>query len=1167
MKFPVRLFIQRHDSRSYTVSVPIFPGVSAYGPTLEECKQEVAEALEKRLAELEPELLHRIAMRPNQSLETVSIELRPTDRHGKRRRDTLRLRISLLLSPEEDGQMLVSVPMLRHPPLAFFVKDESELREVAQLELIQYFHGDPLESIIQYDAARRETLDVLEVEFKPKKVAEVQEEQEIESFWALKASGVNLTAQAAEGQLRRAYRRDNEVATLLAAIAGERRPSILLIGPSGAGKTAIVHEVARRIRNKESPEALHDRQLWSVTGESLLSGSSFIGQWEEKLTEVVREVRKRRHILFVEDIAALAEAGRHQKSDTNMADFLKPYVQTGDVIVIGETTPERLRRAEQLAPGFVAQFRTLEVAPSGESDTLSILGALARELERSEELRVEPAALEAAVELTNRYLPYRVQPGKAIALVEQIAADLARTRAAGSKAMLGRKELIAGFTRQSGLPEFMLADNLPLDLAATRAHFADRIIGQVDAVEAMVDLIAMVKAGLNDPAKPLGVYLFIGPTGVGKTQLAKTLAGYLFGDERRMLRFDMSEYSDPAAVRRLIGLPGMGRDGGEGELTRAVRAQPFCVLLLDEFEKADPQIFDIFLQVLGEGRLSDASGATTSFQNAIVIMTSNLGASAREQRGLGLAPGSAELKVLGAESAKEGADTQLSALNTRYWVRRVEQHFRPEFVNRIDQIVSFTALDEAAMRTIASREIGDVLLREGFVRRNVLVEIDANVVDLLLEHGFTATYGARPLKRAIERLLVLPLARYLASRDKPGGDLLRLRRAGDQVELVAASLASAEVNVSADVAAPLLDGALVGGTRRRVDDKSLAEGFAELRRKLQDWGEREAVVAMRDERASALAATNKPTFWDDGDQARATLARFYFLDRLLKRVQQLSDRAEYLEELSGLVQRQRDPRYRADLAEGYVGLERDVAFLEVELLCAHLEGNHRAVLRVRRLGAPLRSDEAGEPWASQLAAMYLRWAARKGYETGLFALEPLPEAERRSEALLGRFYPHRWRAIDTADLDEALRQLGRIGEASELALGFGGTNVYGFLKGETGVHRRSDKKASGERVQRLAEVTVSAIGGDEPDLWLDKLLLARAMEEQERAAMNKKQLAALPQPPEPAVVRVYQVEGERVARDLRTQLKTSAVSELLNGALDDFILAYLRDEEAKQAWK
>jgi hypothetical protein len=247
----------------------------------------------------------------------------------------------------------------------------------------------------------------------------------------------------------------------------------------------------------------------------------------------------------------------------------------------------------------------------------------------------------------------------------------------------------------------------------------------------------------------------------------------------------------------------------------------------------------------------------TSFQNAIIIMTSNLGSAACEQRRIGLAASE--------EREEREAENRVARGDAGYWQRKVEEYFRPEFVNRIDQIVAFQALDRTAMRTIASREIGDVLLRQGLVRRNVLVEVDPGVIDLPVEQGFTATCGARPLKRAIERLVVLPLARFLVGRERPSADLLRLRRAGDQVELGAASLNQSEA-VGTNSADPVVGGLDVGRLgRRKIDDCSLSEGFAELRRKLQDWQAREAVLAMQDERATSLAATNKPTFWDDGD--------------------------------------------------------------------------------------------------------------------------------------------------------------------------------------------------------------------------------------------------------------------------------------------------------------
>ncbi|MCE7990038.1 MAG: hypothetical protein DYG89_53515 [Caldilinea sp. CFX5] len=287
MKFTVRLFIQKHHNRTYTVLAPAFPSISAYGPTLEECKLEMAEALAEHLAEVEPQYLHHVAFRPRQTLEKVTVELRPVDARGKRRRDTVSITLNLLLTQEEEGQALVTAPVLRSPPLSFYIARREELAEVAQLEVAQYFHELPFEAIIARQAARQETLDTLEVEFKPKKALDKLKEVEDEQFWALKAAGTNLSAQAAEGQLRRAYRREREVEQLLNALAGERRPSILLIGESGVGKTAVVHEVVRRIRRKECPESLQERQVWSVTGATLIAGCSFLGQWQEKLTGFV----------------------------------------------------------------------------------------------------------------------------------------------------------------------------------------------------------------------------------------------------------------------------------------------------------------------------------------------------------------------------------------------------------------------------------------------------------------------------------------------------------------------------------------------------------------------------------------------------------------------------------------------------------------------------------------------------------------------------------------------------------------------------------------------------------------------------------------------------------------------------------------------------------------
>ncbi len=1014
----------------------MLPGISAFGPTLEECKGEVTLALIQRLEHMDPGHVDNVAAKPQQSLRHVTVELHPKRSDGRKRRNSFSLNTSLLVTPL-DGQIRVQAPRLAqsdsHLPLGFYVRNVEELADVAQIEIAEFFSGAPLEVLENFQGSRYETIDTLAIEFKPRSpIRSSEENQEMDNidFWALRASGVNMTAQSKEGQLGRAYRREETVNEVLQILSGDNRNSLILVGDSGVGKTAIVHEVARRIQRKECPEVLQDRQLWSVTGASLLAGMSFIGQWQEKLTNLVHEVRKHRHILFVEDVAGLADAGRWSKSDENMASFLKPYIQTGDVVIIGESTPERLRYTDRLTPGFLSQFRTVPVEQAGVSDTLSVLATVVHRLESAENVRIQPAALEAAVELTGRYLPYRALPGKAINLVEQTVGDSVSQRSLRDKdtrLTVDRSHVVASFARQSGLPEFMLSDRTPLEIDAVRQYLSERVIGQQTAVDAMTDLIAVIKAGLNDPNKPLGTFLFIGPTGVGKTEMAKTLASYLFGDEKRLLRFDMSEYMDPAAVRRLIGMPG---SDNEGELTGRVRAQPFCVVLLDEFEKADPLIYDLFLQVLGEGRLTDATGQTSSFQNAVILLTSNLGSGAREQRSLGLAT----------NNQAAGAND-----DPTYWRSKIEQYFRPEFVNRIDQVVVFRSLDTRVMRQIARRELGHVLMREGLVRRNVLAEVDDGIIDLLVERGFNATYGARPLKRAIERLVVVPMARFLAGRPDGGGDLLRLRRAGDEVTLSAVRFSSDQTSTTVE-----LGGATLLGEKKnqRIDDKELVERFASLRLKLQIWNSRPDVVSMVDSRSQALAAMNEPTFWDNSITAQHTMTTFYSYDRLLKRLRQLTDRAEYLEELAGLVRRERDASYRSDLVESFARLDRDVDFLEIELLTVSERYRDSACIYLKMLG-PRMIEGGDDELVARLARMYARWAMRKGHEVTIATLEPLQVSKAEADGawqqisadrmayvdidnlncnnLVKAFFPYKWMPLPGKDGDELLKKSGCAG--------------------------------------------------------------------------------------------------------------------------------------------
>ncbi len=1139
MKITIRLVIHKPAKGACRITAPAFGGLVIHARTLESCRDQIAILAASQLAEMPEEARNLCRARPDERLEMIEVDVIPLVVPSSPA-EPLHLSVHLLLTPLDDGTVRVIAPGMTDPPVGFFVSHPAQLKAVARSHVILYCQDLKAKKIRALQADPSDTLEEMEIDFTPRELQEEQspeEEPEQEKQpTELDAVGIELTAKAHRARLSQAYGREAEVDRVLHVLAGAR-PSLVLVGPPGAGKTAIVQEVVRRICLKQCDESLRTREVWRVTGSTLIAGQKYIGEIEARVQRTIEAARTRKALLFVDNIAGLVDTGRHEQNEVSVADDLRPHVQDGSVVIIGETTPERWRYAERRSPSFVAQFAILRIEPTRGADTLFIVNSVLAEIEQREQIRFGPGAAEVAIDLTDRFLPYHSQPGKAIQLIQRSVSDYLQQPVPqdAQRPALGRKEVLETLTRETGLPEFILADDVPLDLAAVRRHFADRVVGQEEAVDAMVDLIALIKAGLNDPEKPLGSFLFIGTTGVGKTQMVKTLAKYLFGHEERVIRLDMSELADASAAQRLIGWPGVG---GSGELTGRVREQPFCVVLLDEFEKAAPEIHDLFLQVLGEGRLTDGTGATVSFQNAIIVMTSNLGASAREQRTLGL--------------VAEGSED--AGRDLGYWRSKVEGYFRPEFVNRIDRIVPFRQLGPETMRQIARRELGEVLLRQGVARRNLLVEMDDGIIDLLLEQGFSVAYGARPLKRAIEQRVVVPLARFLAGYRGTGSDLLRLGCEGDHITLTVIGAGCGEGQEQ---------GVLEDRPARR-DEQSrllnysgLIDGYTALREKLVAWATRADVLRMRHDRDHLLTQTSQPTFWDDQAAAQATLARFYFVERLLKRLQQLTEKATYLEELARLVQQQRDAGYRWDLAENYEQLARDVAYLEVELLCAPITGNRNALLTIAPMPRQL-TDKDSAAWVSQLAAMYLSWANRKSYDIEAVAsLGVIPEAQRASEAQWA--YPFRWQHLDVGDCDKLGKAVVGLTAVREIAIVLSGANVYGFLKGEAGLHRLAGRRATdgkhgvqeerGSQGQQFGAVTVDTWDGD-GRAALDALLQARAIGKSERNAAP----AATPSD----IVRNYHLDGPRFVRDPRTGIRHSDPNAVLAGHLDDFILAYLR---------
>jgi ATP-dependent Clp protease ATP-binding subunit ClpA len=750
--------------------------------------------------------------------------------------------------------------------------------------------------------------------------------------------GQDLTERAERGMTGRIDGRDDLVKRVLDVLSGPGRSCVLLVGPREVGKTALLHEIAFRLAAGDVPQALHGRRLWRISANELISGAKYTGMWQERARTLIQEIRGGRVICAMDDPVPIIDAGRWSQSENNVSRFLRPYMESGDITILCESEPEQVAAAYKKEPSFIDAFHRIDIAEPAPGEVRQIVGAAASRLATARSTGVGDEAVDAAIELTRRYEPYRGFPGKAVRLVD----DALRERSDVADA-LGREDVVREFARRTGLPLVLLADDVELDVTAVEEHFESRVLGQGDAAEAMVRLIAVLKAGLTAPEKPLGSFFFVGPTGVGKTELAKALAEFLFGSRDRVLRFDMGEYASGDAVAKLIG-SGWHLDS-EGELTRRIREQPFSVVLLDEIEKAHWSVFDALLAVLGEGRLTNAGGRTADFRNAIVIMTSNLGATRSRSGGVGF--------------STEPQDDR--AQLRRHYVEQAEKFFRPEFFNRIDQIVVFQPLEEAVVRQIARRELGRLLMREGVVRRRLLVEVDDAVIDVLAREGFHPQYGARPLQRELERAVIQPLARLIVERNPAPGEVARIHlRAGE----IAIDLQKVDEAVGpAPTARPRVErdeGTFAKALRAALDFEA----------HLESEGEAPIVNGLREERSSLVVETHAPDFWDDPDRAKQTLARVYQLEHVLDRFDSLARRAGGLSELARQVAQTRS---RARLREVWAALaemEDGLAASRLELAGAAAGDGKGAVVRVVPVG-----DDADD-WASALLGMYCAWAER-----------------------------------------------------------------------------------------------------------------------------------------------------------------------------------------------
>jgi ATP-dependent Clp protease ATP-binding subunit ClpA len=560
--------------------------------------------------------------------------------------------------------------------------------------------------------------------------------------------------------LDRAVLRETEVGELTRMLEGADRRPVLLVGPPMAGKTALMHEyVYRRLEKLPSPYTDNDN-VWLISPQRLISGMVYAGQWENRLLAILKHVREKQHVLYFDDLPGLYHAGLSASSNLSVAHVLRPYIERREVRVAAEITPEGLRVLQERDRGFADLFQVVPVREQSTEESRRVLISVVRQLEGMHGCRFGVEVLPTVMELQGRYVRERAFPGKAAQFLKDLAAKY-------QGADVGRAETLEEFRNKSGLSVGFLDRQKTLERKQVEEGLRKEITGQARAVGAMADVVTVAKAQLNDPGRPLGTLLFLGPTGVGKTQAAKALAAYLFGSVERLLRLDMNEYVDPYSAARLVGTWGQP----EGLLTGAVRRQPFSVVLLDEIEKAHPDVFDLLLQVLGEGRLTDSLGRTSDFTNAVILMTSNLGVREAGMRfGFGT-PGA------GAEEAYREA---------------AKAFFRPEFFNRIDRVVPFERLTREETRGIAQRLLDDVLGREGLKQRRCMLSVSTEAMERLVDMGYTPELGARALRRAVEKQLVHPVAARLAAIEPGTPTLLAVRVREGEIDVRVRPLAYAE---------------------------------------------------------------------------------------------------------------------------------------------------------------------------------------------------------------------------------------------------------------------------------------------------------------------------------------------------------------------------------------
>ena len=574
----------------------------------------------------------------------------------------------------------------------------------------------------------------------------------------------DLTLLAASGSFDPVIGRDEEIRRSVQILSRRSKNNPVLIGEPGVGKTAVAEGIAAYIAGSDAPDSMAGKRLVALDLPALLAGTKYRGDFEERVKAVLKDVKKAGDvILFIDEMHTMIGAGSAEGA-IDAANILKPALGRGEVQIIGATTPEEYRRHIEKDAALERRFQPVKIAEPSRGDSLKMLGAVRQSLEKHHGVKISDAALTAAVDLSARYINDRFLPDKAIDLADEAAAHI---RVSGGG--LVTAEDIAGIVSMwTGIPVANLSADETKRLCNMESILHRRVIGQNEAVTAVSRAIRRGRVGLSDPNRPIGSFLFLGPTGVGKTELCRALAEAVFGESDAMIRLDMSEYMEKHAVSKLIGSPPgyVGYEDG-GQLTERVRRKPWSVVLFDEIEKAHEDVWGILLQIMDDGRLTDSAGRVVSFRNTIIVMTSNVGAKSISdgRPRMGFTPDG-------------GDEAQLMRARINEELRRT---FKPEFLNRIDETIVFRRLSRAEIRSIAERML--LTVAERFKALGMTLSVPDQVVDFLAERGYDEKYGARPLRRAIRSMIEDKAAELMLTDSLSRGDTVQARIDGNELIL------------------------------------------------------------------------------------------------------------------------------------------------------------------------------------------------------------------------------------------------------------------------------------------------------------------------------------------------------------------------------------------------